>query len=306
MAKRSRVHKMEKLVRVYDEEILPLWSQQFGKLLLRNLDLPERCQILDVACGTGYPALEVLRIAPESCRLIAIDASSAMLNEARKKIEKTGRKGIFFRTENVWPRLSFADDVYDLVICNLGLNEMPDPASVLNEFVRVTAPSGQVRCSIPLAGTFQEFYDIYREVLTKHDKHEAMDRLQRHLGTYPTYEQCQSWMDKGSLTDTKVEMERFTLLFKSAREFFFAPVIEFGPLAGWKEIVGPREDVKDTFWHIKEAIDAYYQGRAFELTVCAGALFGTKVQQAKEHPTETLPPLDSNEDETDTTVDAPP
>ncbi len=263
MTKRSRIHKMEKLARVYDDEILPVWSQRFGKLLLRDLKLPRPCQILDVACGTGYPAVELLRRTGDDCRLIAIDASSAMLNIARKKIEETGRKGVYFRTESAWPRLSFADDVYDLVVCNLGLGEMPDPASIIAEFARVTTPGGQVRCTIPVAKTFEEFHDIFREVLVKHDKHDALERLNRHLNSYPTFEECQHWMDREFFSEFDIQIEQFSLLFKSAREFLYAPVIEYGPLSAWKEVAGVGQEMQDIFWHIKEAIDAYYHGRAF-------------------------------------------
>src|SRR5687767_7741829 len=114
----KRSHRQERLARIYDEQILPIWSHRFGRMVLRGLELPEKGTVLDVACGTGYPALEILRKLGAGSRLIAIDSSSVMLDVARKKAEEMGRKGIYFRTESAYPRLSFADDVYDLVVCN--------------------------------------------------------------------------------------------------------------------------------------------------------------------------------------------
>ena len=73
-----------------------------------------------------------------------------------------------------------------------------------------------------------------------------------------------------------MEVESFTLLFKSSREFFYAPVIEYGPLPAWKEVAGKGEEMQGVFLLIKEAIDAYFGGRAFELTVRAACLRGTK------------------------------
>ena len=124
----------------------------------------------------------------EGIAVIAIDASSAMLDVARRKVADLGplgKKGVFFRTESPVPKLSFADDVYDLVVCNLGLSEMPRVEVALRDFARVAKLGGEVRCTLPLAGTFQEFHDIYREVLIKHDKHEALDRLDRHIAQLP-------------------------------------------------------------------------------------------------------------------------
>jgi ubiquinone/menaquinone biosynthesis C-methylase UbiE len=274
----KRSLKVEKLARIYDEEIAPVWGTRFGKMLLRNLAVPARGQVLDISCGTGYPTIEILRRMSEGSRLIAIDASSAMLDVARRKIAELGplgKKGVFFRTESAVPKLSFADDVYDLVVCNLGLPEMPSLDTALRDFARVAKRGGEVRCTLPLAGTFQEFHDLYREVLIKHDKHDALDRLDRHIARYPTMDRVERCMRTASL-DGAIEIEEFTLLFKSSREFFFAPVIEYGPLSEWKDIAGSGQEMQDVFWYIKEAIDAYFDGRPFQVTVKAGCIVGRK------------------------------
>ena len=288
----KRTLKVEKLARIYDDEIAPVWGTRFGKMLLRNLSVPERGQVLDISCGTGYPTVEILRRMTDGSRLIAIDASSAMLDVARRKIADLGplgKKGVFFRTESAVPKLSFADDVYDLVVCNLGLSEMPSTEVALRDFARVTKVGGEVRCTVPLAGTFEEFHDLYREVLIKHDKHEALDRLDRHIARYPTIDLVERCMSSANL-EGDIEVEEFTLLFKSSREFFFAPVIEYGPLSEWKDIAGSGQEMQDVFWYIKEAIDAYFEGRPFQVTVKAGCLIGRKVPG---------PPIDVDEIELD-------
>jgi ubiquinone/menaquinone biosynthesis C-methylase UbiE len=276
----KRSLKVEKLARIYDEEIAPVWGTRFGKMLLRNLALPERGQVLDISCGTGWPTIEILRRMTEGSRLIAIDASSAMLDVARRKVSDLGplgKKGVFFRTESAVPKLSFADDVYDLVVCNLGLDEMPSLDTALHDFARVAKRGGEVRCTLPLLGTFQEFHDLYREVLIKHDKHEALERLEKHISRHPNIDHLERAMRSANL-DGHVEIEEFTLLFKSSREFFFAPVIEYGPLAEWKEIAGNGQEMQDVFWYIKEAIDAYFDGRPFQVTVKAGCIIGKKLE----------------------------
>jgi len=275
----KRSHRIEKLARIYDDEIAPVWGSRFGRMILRNLTVPERGQVLDISCGTGWPAIEILRRMTDGSRLIAIDASSAMLDVARRKVQDLGplgKKGVYFRTESPIPKLSFADDVYDLVVCNLGLGEMPATDVALHDFSRVVKRGGEIRCTLPLAGTFEEFHDIYREVLVKHDKHDALDRLDRYIAKYPTVDQCEEWMRDAGLVPG-IDIEEFSLLFKSSREFFFAPVIEFGPLAEWKRIAGDGQEMQDVFWYIKEAIDAYFGGRAFQVTIKAGCLIGKKL-----------------------------
>jgi ubiquinone/menaquinone biosynthesis C-methylase UbiE len=290
-AKRSVKH--EKLARIYDEEILPIWAHRFGRMMLRGLELPPKAQVLDVACGTGYPASEVLRKMDDQSRLIAIDSSSAMLDVARRKLADGGKR-LFFRTESAFPRLSFANDVYDLVLCNLGLSEADEPEKALRDFVRVAKPGGLVVCTLPLAGTWGELYDIYREVLVKHDKHETLARLEQHLARYPAPEDIERWMTRAGLTDPRLDIEEFSLLFRSSREFFFAPLIEYGPLPVWKDIAGKGQEMQDVFWYIKQAIDAYFGDRAFQITVKAGCLRGKKGEAGAD--LVVVEPLDRDED----------
>jgi hypothetical protein len=87
-----------------------------------------------------------------------------------------------------------------------------------------------------------------------------------------------------------VEQEEFKLVFRSSREFFFAPVIEYGPLADWKEIAGTGQDMQDTFWKIKAAIDAYFGGGSFAVTVRAGCAHGRKPLEEERAALVDVPP----------------
>ncbi len=69
-----------------------------------------------------------------------------------------------------------------------------------------------------------------------------------------------------------LEQDRFTLLFPSGREFLFAPSIEHGPLRLWKAIIGKAHEPQRVFWHLKEAIDTYFAGHVFAVTIASGCL----------------------------------
>jgi ubiquinone/menaquinone biosynthesis C-methylase UbiE len=276
LPKRSR--RVDRLAQIYDLEIAPCWGTRFGKLLLRDLVVPVRGQVLDVACGTGDPTIEILRRMSDGSRLIAIDESSALLDVARRKVAQLGPlggRGVFFRTETALPKLAFADGVYDLVVCNLAVGDAGGIDGALRELARVARPGGEVRVTFALAGTFGEFHDLYREVLIKHDKHDALDRLDRHLAAAPTFEACERGLAAAGLVG-RLEVEEFSLLFRSARELLLAPVIEYGPLPEWKAIAGGGQEMQDVFWHIKEAIDVYFGAGPFHMTVKACCAIGTK------------------------------
>ena len=90
------------------------------------------------------------------------------------------------------------------------------------------------------------------------------------------------WLERAGFTDVAVEVDRWELLFKSAREFFYAPIIELGPLATWKQIAGGRGDeMQDVFFFVKEAIETYFADTVFSVSVVIGCLRGTKPAVAK-------------------------
>lgn len=276
---------MEKLARIFDSEILPAWSEPFGRLLLRDLVVPAGGQVLDVCCATGYPAVEILRGMGGSGRLIAIDSTSSLLDVARRKVQAMGAKNAFLRTESAVPRLSFADDVYDLTVCHLGLLDMPDMGAAIADFARVTRMGGEVRCTLPLAGTFTAFHELFREVLRRRGRDEAEARLDRHIARYPTVQACEAWMHAAGLDDVRVAVEPLSLGFGSAQELFRAPVIEYGFLPWWKAVAGPGREMQDVFWELKDAVEDRIRDQGsvtpgFEMIAVAGCLVGRKQRAA--------------------------
>jgi ubiquinone/menaquinone biosynthesis C-methylase UbiE len=274
--RQDRQDRQDRLARRYDEDIHSPWAARFARLMFRGLAIPPRALVLDVACRTGASALEMLSRMDEAGRVIAIDPSEAMLDVARRKARDLSGKRVIFRTENLWPRLPFTADVYDVTLCNLGVHELPSPRAALRELVRVTKPGGGVRVTLPLSGTWKELHQIYREVLVRLGHAELRERLEAMLAAAPDAARAEGWLAAAGLTETRVEVEEFALSFESARGFFFAPVIEHGPLPRWKEIAGRGPELQDAFREMKRAIDAVCARGRFQVTVVAACLSGTK------------------------------
>jgi len=275
MSRRSL--RQDKIAKVYDAEILPVWTGRFAPLLLRNVRVPPKAMVLEVGCGTGHVALELARKMDQQSRVIALESSSSLLDVAREKAGDLSGRRIFFRTEHLTGKLSFAEGVYDVACSNLGLEDLEVPRQeAIAELVRVTKPGGQVLVTMPMEGSWGEFLDIYREVLVKHDMEETLGHLEDYALQFPSSQEAIATARAVGLQDVSLDVDEFRLLFRSAREFFFAPVIEYGPLRTWKRLSGKGQVMQDIFWYIKEAIDAYFGGTSFSLTVLSGCVSGTK------------------------------
>src|SRR5215471_1811798 len=107
-----------------------LWAARFGHFLLDHLDLRPNQNILDVACGTGFPLFELAQVHGASCQVTGVDIWRQGLARARLKAQ-------VYRCPNVRiveadaSRLPFADATFDLIVSNLGVSNFADPAAVL-------------------------------------------------------------------------------------------------------------------------------------------------------------------------------
>jgi SAM-dependent methyltransferase len=180
--------------------------------------------------------------------------------------EHVGRR-VFFRTHPLGTKLPFAEETFETVLANV--SDAPLPASMLSDYARVTKKGGQLVVAAPLRGTWMEFLDIFREVLVHAGRNDALGSLDAYIASLPEADGLAEMLEELGLGPVEIEVEHWELVFRSAREFFYAPVIEHGPLTQWKEIVG-REVLQETFLAVKEAIDTYFAGRAFAVSVFGG------------------------------------
>jgi ubiquinone/menaquinone biosynthesis C-methylase UbiE len=245
-------------------------------MLLAAAHIQPKSAVLEMGCAGGTLTAQIAPRLDGESRIVAVDASPALLDLARSRLtadQPLGRRA-FFRAQPVATKLPFAEETFETVLANVALDELADPATTLADYARVARPGGQVVIATPLRGTWQELLDLYREVLVASGQSKALAALDAYIDSIPDAEQVARFLEGAGLAEVDIEVRRWELVFRSAREFFYAPVIEHGPLPRWKEIVD-RDHMHDTFVAIKEAIDTYFAGRAFAVTVL-GARFAAR------------------------------
>ena len=115
------------------------WSRVLAQEFLNWLDRPAGLRWIDVCCGSGMVTEAIVeRTAPAS--VVGIDVSAEQIAFAR---ERRARANVTFETGNAMS-LPFPDDSFDVTVCGLGLNYIPNPRQGLQEFCRVTRSGGTV------------------------------------------------------------------------------------------------------------------------------------------------------------------
>ncbi|MGA8489766.1 MAG: methyltransferase domain-containing protein [Terriglobales bacterium] len=151
------------------------WSCMLANEFLSWLNSPSNLRWLDVCCGSGVLAeATVDRFAP--ARVAGIDASPQQIEFAQKH---RSRPGLTFETGDAMV-LPFADAGFDVVVCGLGLNYVPEPELALEEMRRVTVAEGVIAAYVwdyaEGARFLREFWDAAAAV---DSEARAYDQAQR-------------------------------------------------------------------------------------------------------------------------------
>jgi SAM-dependent methyltransferase len=115
------------------------WSRLLADELLKWLHLPTGLRWIDVCCGSGILSEAIVeRNSP--ARVAGVDASPEQICFAR---QYRGRPNVVFETANAMS-LPFPDASFDVAVCGLGLNYVPEPVHALKEFQRVISSGGTI------------------------------------------------------------------------------------------------------------------------------------------------------------------
>jgi SAM-dependent methyltransferase len=123
-------------------------------------------RVLDVACGTGIVTRQVAPVLGPRGSVVGIDISPQMLEVARGLPAPSGA-AIEWRQGDA-AALPLPDSAFDLVLCQQGLQFVPDRAAALEEMRRVLADDGRVALSIWQG---LEHHPVYRPLFEAEARH---------------------------------------------------------------------------------------------------------------------------------------
>lgn len=122
---------------------LSFQSRQATDLVVQGAALSPGMQVLDIASGSGEPALSVAAAVGPQGRVFATDLIREMLQIAEENAAARGLRNIEFRSADA-EQLPFPDRHFDRITCRFGIMFIPDIQRALSEMRRVLKPAGRV------------------------------------------------------------------------------------------------------------------------------------------------------------------
>lgn len=222
----------------FDE--LSFWASRFGQLLFQHIPLGPHRRILDLACGIGFPLFELAHASGPSCRLVGADLWRTALERAEQKRRVYGLANIAL-VQADGAQLPFAAESFDLIVSNLGINNVARPAAILAECARVARPQAHVILTSNLVGHMREFYDVFRATLREAGVTDftALAANEAHRGTP---ESITALLEGAGFRVVKRVEDQFTMRFVDGSALLRHWLIKLGFLEGWRRAVPPDQE----------------------------------------------------------------
>lgn len=226
------------IVAVYDE--VPLWSAMFGLLLLQHVPLRHCVAALDIGCGTGFPLLELAQRLGTSSVVYGIDPWEAALARAKQKAQRWDVRNVEVHRADA-AAMPFPNSTFDLLVSNLGINNVHDPAAVLRECWRVAKPSATIALTINLQGHMQELYDVFESTLREMGGATTVPALRQHIAARTTIAGMTELFAQTGFALSAVHEASTVMRFVDGSALLRHHFIKLGFLDGWKRVVAIDE-----------------------------------------------------------------
>lgn len=231
----------------YEALFVPALFQQFAPRVADAAGVSTGERVLDVACGTGALAREILRRVGANGRVSGIDPVPGMIEVAREIAP-----AIDWRVAKA-EALPFSDESFDAVVSQFGLMFFDDRAQAIREMLRVLTSRGRFAVAVWDALHNIPAYAAADELLHRILGQQAADALRAPF-TLGDRDELRKIFAEASANAVEVTTHSGTALFPSIRTMVEAD------LRGWLPVMGvnlSEEQISRTLGEAETALGAY-------------------------------------------------
>ena len=233
--------------RAYEALFVPALLGQFAPKVAGAARVREGERVLDVACGTGVLAREILNRVGPTGRVAGVDLNPGMIAVAKENTpDVEWHQG---KAES----LPFPDESFDAVVSQFGLMFFADRVQAIQEMLRVLTASG--RLAVAVWNSFENIpaYAAEVELLQRTAGQQAADALRAPFVLGDRDELSKMFSEAGA-TAVEVTTHSGTALFPSIR------IVVEADLRGWLPVMGvnlSEEQISQILHEAETALGSY-------------------------------------------------
>jgi len=163
MADTERYQLTDNAAQVYEAGPVPLMFQPLAELTFQHATLQARERVMDAACGTGIVTRVAVKQFENLGKVVGVDLNAGMLDIARQRMPKT-RVPVKWQQADLCA-LPFPDGSFDVVLCQQGLQFIPDKAGAVREMKRMLASGGRLIFTVWIESPY---HTALADSLTRH------------------------------------------------------------------------------------------------------------------------------------------
>lgn len=199
----------------YERFFVPSIGAPVAKDLMSTAALRPGERVLDVACGTGV----ITRLAEQQVgsngTVAGLDINPGMLAVARSV---TPSEMPIEWHEASAEKMPLPDESFDVVLCQMGLQFIPDKSAALREIARVLAPGGRLILNLP--GPTPQPMAMMQSALKNHIAAEAAGFVGQVFSLHDS-EEIKKLISGVGLNDVSVESDTKSLPLPPPKEFLW-------------------------------------------------------------------------------------
>lgn len=227
----------------YDHPSLPFFMQTADRLI-EHLQLKPEHHLLDVCCGTGDVSLKAAEALTQG-KVLGVDLSTGMLQQAKNKAEQSGLKNTEFKQMDM-EALDIPAHSFDVATSSFGLFFVEDMASALTGIASKVKPGGKVAISSFTGDAFMPMSDIFIS------NYEATGRTAPPLSwkRLATHELIEQHFNAAGITDISIHHEPLGYQMTSEQQWW-----DVVWNAGWRSLLNqmsPEEQDEFEQYHRQE------------------------------------------------------
>ena len=261
-----RLHSKD-LARSYATSVEPLWDAAILECMQPYLPTPPGSTLLVARCGAGR-ACQVLVETVANARIMAVDPSRDMLDEARARFEESDGHSVFFNCQSA-RQLSYATGVFAQAVCLNGHGAGRRFDNLVAELNRVVRSSGMLAIAAPMGSSVALFCDLLAEALWALDQPEILVKLGEYRSRLLEADGFRASVTNRGSTILGSGSLRITLPLESVDRLLLAPLMQHLFISDWLDLLPAPQPRNRLLADVLHRLGSYVNELPFHIDIDA-------------------------------------